>query len=156
MGIVQVVGRADGDIVNLSAIVSTAAHVNMTVEALKLRKKVCIRKVAVDDANRVVGVKRCNQIVAGGFDGLHVARGYVTGGADECEIFHVFLNGLQTEDGKADFRRFVAVVKAFDISQHRQVATAQGAQLGWCGVAILIVAHGDHQSIDLIYRVNLA
>ena len=54
-------------------------------------KKSAVGKVAVDDADAVVGVERGDQVVAGVFDGAHVARRDKASGADEGEGFGVHL-----------------------------------------------------------------
>ena len=60
----------------------------MLVKALEVGEEICIRRQAVDDAHRVVHVVGGAQAVAGVFDGAHVARGNVAGGAYQCKVFH--------------------------------------------------------------------
>ena len=89
VGVVQVVGRADADVVDGRAF--AAELVDVAVEALGLGEEIRGREVAVDDADAVVGVERGDQLVAGVFDGAHVARRDKAGGADEGEGFGVHL-----------------------------------------------------------------
>ena len=49
----------------------------MTVESFEFREKVGFWKVAVDDANRVVGVQGCDQLIVGFGDGFHIGLGSV-------------------------------------------------------------------------------
>ena len=70
--VVQVVGRADGDVVDRLA--AAAQLVDVAVEALELDEEADVGKVAVQDADRVGGVERGNQVAAGLLDGAQVAR----------------------------------------------------------------------------------
>src|SRR3546814_2185895 len=60
----------------------------MAVEPLELGEKFRIGEMAVDNADRIVAVQRRLQPVAGVFDGFHVARGNIAGGADQGEVLH--------------------------------------------------------------------
>jgi hypothetical protein len=92
VGIVQVVRRADADIVDGRTF--AAQFVDVAVEALELGEEIGCGKVAVDDADAVVGVERGDQPVAGVLDGAHVARGDEAGGADEGEGLAVHRGGV--------------------------------------------------------------
>ena len=69
-------------------VVGTAQFVNVAIKALEFGEKVSAGKVAVNDADRIIGVERSHQIVADGLDRLHVAGSDVTGGADKGKVFH--------------------------------------------------------------------
>ena len=72
----------------------------MAVEPLEFGEEMRIRKVAIDDADRIVRIK-CNlQIAADGFHGLHVARRNVAGGADQRKARH----HLSPSPMSSDFR----------------------------------------------------
>ena len=86
--VVQVVGRANGHVVQRRGGVALQA-VGIIVKALKIGKKLALRRNAVNDAHRVVGVVSHGQMVAQVFDGVHVARGNVAGGADEGEVLAI-------------------------------------------------------------------
>ena len=81
--VVQVVGRADRDVVDLLA--APAQLVDVTVEALELDEEVGIREIAVDDADRVLRVEGDLEIAVDRLDGAHVPRRDVAGGADQGE-----------------------------------------------------------------------
>ena len=86
VGVVEVVGGAHAEVVHGGPL--AAQLVEVAVEALELDEEVGLGEVAVDDAHGVVGVVGGQELVAGIFDGFHVARGYEAGGADEGEVFH--------------------------------------------------------------------
>ena len=83
MGVVQVVRRADRDIVD--ALVAAAQLVDMPVEALELGEEMRLREMAVDDPDGIVRVEGDLEIAAHGLDGLHMARRDIAGGTDQCE-----------------------------------------------------------------------
>jgi hypothetical protein len=70
------------------------ALVDVAVEALGLGEEIRGGKVAVDNADAVVGVERGDQLVAGIFDGAPVARGDEAGSADEGERLAVHRWGV--------------------------------------------------------------
>jgi len=90
VGVVQVVGRADADVVDGRAF--AAEFVDVAVEALGFGEEIRGWEIAVDHADAVVGVERGDQLVAGVFDGAHVARCNKAGGADEGEGLGVHLS----------------------------------------------------------------
>ena len=87
MRVVQIVGAANGYVVERGGRVALEL-VGVFIKALKLGKELALRRDAVDDADRVVDVVSHGQVVAGVFDGTHVARGDVARSADEGEVFH--------------------------------------------------------------------
>ena len=64
MGVVQIIGRADRDIVDRSRL-PPAQLVDMAVEALELGEEGAVGEIAVDDADGVAGIERGDQPVAG-------------------------------------------------------------------------------------------
>src|SRR6185369_11072438 len=86
--LMQVIGCTDGHIVELSRGVAFEL-VRVFVEALELGEERTVRRDAVDDADRVVDIVGHGQVVAGVFDGAHVARSNVSCGADKGEFLHV-------------------------------------------------------------------
>ncbi len=85
--VVQVVGRADGHVVEPGGGV-TLELLGVFLEALKLGEEFALGRNAVDDADRVGDVVGHGQVLAQVFNGAHVAGGDVAGYADECKIFH--------------------------------------------------------------------
>lgn len=81
MGVVQVIGAADTNIVD-AALSVPAQLVEVAVEALGFRKKLGIRKVAVHNADAIVRIECTNQVIPGFLNGFHVARSDVAGGTD--------------------------------------------------------------------------
>ena len=66
-----------------------AQLIDMAVKPLKLRKKIGIWKVAVNNSYGIIWVHCSNKLIASIQNGLHVTGSDVAGGADECEIFHL-------------------------------------------------------------------
>ncbi|MOA12516.1 hypothetical protein D3C78_1325190 [compost metagenome] len=87
MRVMQIVGGADGNVVQCSGRIALDA-VGMFQETLELGEELALRRDAVDDADRVVDVVGRDQYVAGFLDGAHVTGGDVTGSADQGEVFH--------------------------------------------------------------------
>jgi hypothetical protein len=67
MRIVEVIRRTDADIVNL--LVAPPNEIDITVEALELRKKARFGEKAVDHADGIGGVKRGPQRASSLLDG---------------------------------------------------------------------------------------
>lgn len=88
MGVVQVIGAADANIVD-AALSVPAQLVEVAVEALGFRKKLGIRKVAVHNADAIVRIECTNQVIPGFLYGFHVSRGDVAGGTDKGKVFHL-------------------------------------------------------------------
>ncbi|MNT53100.1 hypothetical protein D3C72_1901710 [compost metagenome] len=87
MRLVQVVRRADGDVVQRRAGLATQSP-GMVIEALELGEKLALGRDAVDDAHGIIDVIGRHQLVAGIPDGRHVAGRNVAGRADQCESLH--------------------------------------------------------------------
>ena len=66
--------------------------INVAIKTFKFSEEVCVGEIAVNNADRIIGVERGHQVVAGGLDGLHVARSDVAGCTDEGKVFHVLLH----------------------------------------------------------------
>jgi len=86
MCVVQVVGRADRDVIHPLPV--AAELLQVAIEPLELREEVGVREVRIDDAHAVVGIQGGNEPVAGLPDGLHVTRGDESGSAAEGEAAH--------------------------------------------------------------------
>ena len=86
MGVMQIVGRADADIVD--ALAEAAQLVDIAVETLELGEEMSVGKVAVHHPDRVVGVQRRLQRAADRQDRLHMARRDIAGRADQCKLAH--------------------------------------------------------------------
>src|SRR5690554_4408179 len=87
VAVVQVVGRANRNVIHSVTVIGAAQLIDMPVEALKFREKVRFREIAIDNANGIVLVHGGNQVVTSVFDRFHMARCDVTGSADQCELF---------------------------------------------------------------------
>ena len=88
VGVVQVVGRAHGDVVDVGAVITQLGVV--TVKKLLLGEEGSLREVAVHDTYAVVLVVGGDQVIARVFDGFEVARGDVAADTNNGEIFHYF------------------------------------------------------------------
>src|SRR5690606_12429194 len=86
--VVQVVRRAYCDVVNSLITAAAMQLVDVAVEALVFSEKLRLVKVTINDANGVVWIQRSNQVVASGFDRLHMSRCDVTGRTDQGEVLH--------------------------------------------------------------------
>ena len=93
MRVVQIVGRADGHVVEAGGGVALEL-LGVFLEALKLGEEFALGRDAVDDADRVVDVIGHGEVVAQVLDGAHVAGGDVAGCADECKVFHGVVCGV--------------------------------------------------------------
>ena len=91
VGIVQVVGRADADVVERPAL--PAQQVQVPVEALELGEEGGVGKIGIDDPHRIAGVERGPQRSAGVADRLHVPPRDIAGRPDQAEVCtaHVLL-----------------------------------------------------------------
>ena len=88
VGIMQVVRRTNGHVIDLAPVVGAAPLVDVTVKALELGEEIGIREMAVNNPDRIVRIVCRNQYVAGLLDRLHMTGSDVTGGTDQCEILH--------------------------------------------------------------------
>ena len=68
----------------------------MSVETLEFGEEMRIRKMAVDDPDRIIRIERRDQVVSGFTNGLHVPGGDVAGSPDQSKTLHVAscFNGL--------------------------------------------------------------
>ena len=69
----------------IDTLVLAAQFVDVPVEALEFGKKRRLRKMTVDDSNRIIGIDRDLKIAANGFDRLHVAGRHIAGRSDQRE-----------------------------------------------------------------------
>jgi hypothetical protein len=82
--IVEVIGRANYHIINVLS--AALQFFQVPVESLEFCKKIGLRKMAVNDAYRIIGIVSGQQLVTGVFDGAHVAGRYKAGRADKGKI----------------------------------------------------------------------
>ena len=85
MGIVEIVGRADREVVDGVAL--RLEPVVVTVKEFLFGEERSPREVAVDDADRVVLVVCCHKVVSRLLDGFKVTRGDVSGPLDGAGEF---------------------------------------------------------------------
>jgi len=93
MDVVQIIGRADGDVIDAPGLAAAAQLFGVAVKALELGERVDVGEPAVEDPDRVTAVAGSDEGVAGVADGLQMARGDIAGGADEGKVFHENLQG---------------------------------------------------------------
>jgi hypothetical protein len=86
VGVVQVVRRADADVLDPLALGAATQLLEVAVEALDLGEEARLEEVLVEHAHRVVRVGGGHQAVAGVADGLEVTRRHEAGGANEGEV----------------------------------------------------------------------
>ena len=87
MGVVQVVGRADAQVVHALRLRPAPQLLEVTVEALELGEEPDVEAEPVEHADGVVRVGGGNQAVAGVLDGLEVAGRDVAGHAGHRKVF---------------------------------------------------------------------
>ena len=86
VGIVQVVGAADRDVVDPLGVAPALELLEVAVEALHLREEAGVEEVAVEDPHRVVRIARRREPVAGVGDRLEMTGGDVTRDAEEGKV----------------------------------------------------------------------
>jgi hypothetical protein len=84
--VVQVVGRADADVLDAILGRSAANLFQIAVESLDLGKEAGVGKEAVESAHAIVRVDRGDKRIARVVDRLHVLGRNEAGGADQSEI----------------------------------------------------------------------
>ena len=87
MSIMEVVGRADAQIVNLLPFVFTAQLLQMTIKTLILCKEGTVWEVAIENTDGVVLIQSGNQLTARVLNCLEVSWRNIAGSAGECEVF---------------------------------------------------------------------
>ena len=87
MGVVQVIRSAEGEVIDGPIGAPATQLRNVTVEPLDLGKEGRLRKVRVDNADRVVGVHGGHEAVARVLNGSQVSWGNISGQAGECKVF---------------------------------------------------------------------
>ena len=93
VGIVEVVGGADAEVVDAILFGTAPELFEVTVEALDLGEKAGVEGKAIQATDRIAGVDGGNQAIAGIADGDEMAGGDVAGGTDEGKVFHEDLRG---------------------------------------------------------------
>ncbi len=89
VGVVQIVGRTNGHIVDVGAFPDQFVHV--AVEALEFCKKSRFGEVFVNNPHIVIFIQRCYQTVSRILDGFHVSGRDVACRAQENEVFHLLI-----------------------------------------------------------------
>src|SRR5271166_4063992 len=89
MRIVQIVGRADCDVIY--ALAPPAQLVNMAVEALEFREEMRRGEIAVDDTDRILWIERHSEVAPHRLDRMHVTRRNVACSPDKRELRHASL-----------------------------------------------------------------
>jgi len=90
MSIVKVVGRADGDKIDL-LFTTSAEFIQVSVETLGLSKEGRIGKKTIDDSDTVEPVKCSNKVVTGIFYCSHMTGGDIAGRPDQCKVVNSIL-----------------------------------------------------------------
>jgi hypothetical protein len=97
MGIVEIIGRGDTDIVDLAVTVHPAEFLDMAVKSFKLSKKICIREIVINNPDRVIFINGCDKEISGFFDRLHMARRYKSTRSNKSKVFTHVLKILLDE-----------------------------------------------------------
>ena len=88
MGIVQIVGRTNGNIIDVRSLPSQ--FFTMPVEAFEFGEEMSFGEVFVEYAYGIVFVQGCKEVVARSLYGFEMPGSDVAGGADEEEVFNGF------------------------------------------------------------------
>src|SRR5690606_20917937 len=86
MCIMKILGRTDAYIVDF--IWGSLELLDMPIKPFKLREKVRIRKIAINNSYTVKFIIRGQQVISSVLDGFHVPGSDVTSSPDQCEFFH--------------------------------------------------------------------
>jgi len=86
MRVVQVIGRANADVIHTALVRSPAQFLEMAVEALELAEIAHIGEVAIEYPHGVVRIGHGHERIAGVLDGLEVAGCDVAGYAGQCKV----------------------------------------------------------------------
>ena len=105
VGVVQVVGRADRDVVHALFLAAAAQLLDVAVEALELAEVAGLEEVAVQHAHRIVGVAGADQVAAHVLDGGEMSGGDVASHSQQGEIHHVFDRRRTAAGGFASLTR---------------------------------------------------
>lgn len=89
MRVVQVIGRANADVIHAELVRSPAQFLEMAVEALELAEIAHIGEVAVEYPHGIVWIGHGHERIAGVLDGLEVAGCDVSGYAGEGKVLHL-------------------------------------------------------------------
>ena len=84
--VMEIIRRADADVVHAIGVGAAAQLLEMPIEALDLGEKPDVEGVGVENADGVVRIDRGHQAMTGVLDGLQVARRDVAGGAGQREV----------------------------------------------------------------------
>lgn len=88
VGVVEIVGRGDADVIDGLVVPAPAELLDVPVEALELGEEVGFREAAVEDSHGVRGIQGRDQAVPRILDSPHVPGGDIASGADQSEVLH--------------------------------------------------------------------
>jgi hypothetical protein len=81
MRVMQIIWRSNRDIIQ--PLTAPTKLIDMPVKPLKFGKKMRVWEMAIQNTNRIVGIKRNHKLPARVLNRLHVARRNVTGSSDK-------------------------------------------------------------------------
>ena len=88
MCVVEIIRRADADVVHAVCVGTPAQLFEMPIESLDLGEEPDIERALVQNTDGVVRIRRRHQAVPGVLDGFEMPRGDEPANAGHCEIFH--------------------------------------------------------------------
>jgi hypothetical protein len=86
--VVEIVGRADADPVELLFLALAAQLLGEAIEAFKFGEKAYIEGILIQDAYGVIGIQGGNEPIACVSDGFHVSGGNVASGTNKGKVSH--------------------------------------------------------------------
>src|SRR5690606_14659018 len=89
MGVVQMIGRADAEVIDPLFVFFVSEALQVPIEAFELREERGFGEVAVDDADRIMRIHRRHEPVARVADRLEMPGGDVTGESCKSKVLHV-------------------------------------------------------------------
>ena len=90
VGIVEVIGRTDADVMNPFLFGQAAELLQVAVKAFNFGEEPDLEGILIQDADRILGIHSGEEMVAGIADSPEVTRSDVTAGADESKILPDF------------------------------------------------------------------
>ena len=92
--IVQVIGRADADVVDALLRRSASQLLEVAIEALDLVEEAHVERKPIQHANRIMRIGRRDQAIAGVLNCLQMARRNVAANPGDGEVLHLTLSSL--------------------------------------------------------------
>ena len=115
--VVQVVRRADGDVVHAAGVGAAAQLFEVTVEPLELGEEPHVEGVAIEHADRVVRIHRGDETIAGVLDRLQVAGRHEPGDAGQGEVHRGLAHRWLPSPDPATARSVAASFRAFTCTE---------------------------------------